>query len=63
MACGCSKRRWYSETDPLVIGSPLDSPTRVRFTVNFLGVSAGQDTWVDGDQVQVMIDNGWLVPL
>lgn len=64
MACGCGKKRAFTEENPLVLGDPNgEPPLHVRFTVAFQQMPSGSEAWVEGSGAQAMIDNGWFVLL
>jgi len=64
MACGCKGKKAHTADNPLILGEDVGEPAaHVRFTVSFLGMPAGTDTWVRGEKVAGMIDNGWFLPL
>lgn len=64
MACGCSRNRTYTESNPLMLGDPNgDPPIYLRATIALMGMKANSAFWATGSSVAAMIDAGWLVVL
>jgi len=64
VACGCSKSKTFTQSNPVVIGDPNGDPAaHFRATVSIMGMKANQDFWGTGSNVAAMVAAGWLVPL
>lgn len=62
MACGCA-RKPSTEDDPIIFGEPVGPVIQARATVTLLRARPGETVWVQGSQVDAMIEGGWLIPL
>lgn len=64
MACGCSRSRTYTESNPLVFGDPNgDPPAFYRTSVALMSMKANSTFWATGSNLAAMVSAGWLKPL
>lgn len=64
MACGCSRSRTFTQSNPVVLGDPNGDPAaHFRATVAIMGMKANQDFWATGTDVGPMTVAGWLIAL
>lgn len=62
MACGCSKSKTFTASNPLIIGDDDGSaPQQYRTTVAMLTLRAGATFWGKGTGIAAMLVAGWLV--